>query len=187
MLVVIADTEIRYVNYPFVGVSVHPDGVVAASEIREVDPRATPPELRTEHGETLFVVASDGSSLDDFCHRDAIAVRRRPDIWGDLLEPFLDTWFDPEHQRATEQRLVRAGLSSAEIVEIRRRVEPAMMSYNFDSMLWDWVYLGLHDLLSAANGVLVRPSAQATLGDPVQLYRWAMRIAAPTGGAMPMS
>ncbi|MFD3701591.1 hypothetical protein ACFWUP_00435 [Nocardia sp. NPDC058658] len=108
-------------------------------------------------------------------------MRADPDIWGDLLEPFLDTSFDDEHQRRTETRLRRAGVSAEEIVEIRGRVERAMLSYNFDSMLWDWTYLGLYDLLSAANGVLARPAARAKLGDPAQFYHWAMRIAVRTG------
>lgn len=179
---VIADTEIRFTDYPFAGASVYPDGVIAVSEIADADPRAIPPQLHTVAGETLFVLAADRPVLDEFCRRNEIAVRRDPDIWGDLLEPFLDTAFDAEVQRTTETRLHRAGLSHAEIVAIRGRVERAMMSYNFDSMLWEWTYLGLYDLLSAANGVLVRPAAQATLGDPAQFYRWAMRIAARTGG-----
>ncbi|WP_336082427.1 hypothetical protein [Nocardia sp. SSK8] len=177
MLFVLADGEIRFANYPFAGASVYPEGVVTAVEIRDVDPRGWPPEIRTVHGETLFVPRVDETELRAFCTANAIAVRTRPDIWSDLLEPFLDTWFDPEHERATEQRLQRAGLSSAQIVAIRQRVERAMMSYNFDSMLWDWVHLGLYDLLSAAAGVLARPEAAATLGDPVRLYGWAMRIA----------
>ncbi|MFD4356289.1 hypothetical protein ACFWPX_27315 [Nocardia sp. NPDC058518] len=181
MRVVIADTEIRFVDYPFAGASVYPDGVIAVSEIADADPRATPPELRTISGETLFVLATDGLALDEFCQRTAIPVRRRLDIWGDLLEPFLDTSFDLEDQRATEARLHRAGLSLEEIAEIRGRVERAMMSYNFDSMLWEWVYLGMYDLLSAANGVLVGPEARASLGDPEELYRWAMWIAGRTG------
>ncbi|MGW4633569.1 hypothetical protein [Nocardia sp. NPDC004415] len=177
MLFVLADGEIRYANYPFAGASVYPEGVVTAAEIRDADPRGWPPEVRTVHGETLFLPRVDEAELVEFCTVNAIAVRRRPDVWSDLLEPFLDTTFDPEHQRATEQRLRRAGLSAAQIVAIRQHVERAMLSYNFDSMLWDWVNLGLFELLSAAAGVLARPEAAASLGDPVRLYGWAMRIA----------
>jgi hypothetical protein len=177
MQVVFADTEIRFVDYPFAGASVFPDGVLAVSAITEADPDAIRPHLRTVAGETLFVHAEHRGALDDFCRRNVIAVHRRLDIWADLLEPFLDTWFDAEDQRATDARLHGARLGSKEIAEIRGRVERAMMSYNFDSMLWEWVYLGLYDLLSAANGVLTRPESQATLGDPVELYRWAMGVA----------
>ncbi|WP_410873300.1 hypothetical protein [Nocardia sp. A7] len=181
MRVVIADTEIRFADYPFAGASVYPDGVIAISEIADADPRALPPQVRTVDGETLFLRAADRPALDEFCRRNGIETHRGPDIWGDLLEPFLDTSFDAEDQRATDTRLHRAGLSQEEIVAIRERVGPAMMSYNFDSMLWEWAHLGLDDLLSAANGVLARPAARATLGDPAQFYSWAMRIAARTG------
>ncbi|WP_278262266.1 hypothetical protein [Nocardia sp. AG03] len=177
MLFVLADGEIRFANYPFAGASVYPEGVVPAAEIRDVDPRGWPPEIRTVRGETLFLPRVDEAELVAFCEANTIPVRQRPDVWSDLLEPFLDTTFDPEHERKTEQRLQRAGLSPAQIVAIRQRVERAMLSYNFDSMLWDWVNLGLFDLLSAAAGVLARPAAAATLGDPVRLYAWAMRVA----------
>ncbi|MFJ8958640.1 hypothetical protein ACIRG5_04575 [Lentzea sp. NPDC102401] len=75
-------------------------------------------------------------------------------------EPFLDTSF-----------------SAAQIAAIRARLTPLMRAYNFDSMLWDWTHLGLYDLLRALNGTLVRPSSPATLGDPFEVYRWAMEIA----------
>ncbi|MFE3542781.1 hypothetical protein ACFXK0_07405 [Nocardia sp. NPDC059177] len=177
MQVVLADAEIRFVDYPFAGASVYPDGVLAVAGIRDAEPAGIPPEIRTIHGETLFVPAAHRVELTEFCTANAITVRNRPDIWSDLLEPFLDTIFDDDTQRATEDRLRRAGLSTAGIAGIRGRVEPAMMSYNFDSMLWEWGYLGLYDLLSAANGVLARPAARATLGDPVRFYVWAMRVA----------
>lgn len=80
----------------------------------------------------------------------------------------------------TDNRLREAGLSQEEVVGIRQRLTPLMHAYNFDSMLWDWIHLGLCDLLDAATGPLVKlvnPSLQATLGDPVALYAWAMEIA----------
>ena len=73
----------------------------------------------------------------------------RIDIWGLLLDPFLDTEFSREQQEQTLQLRGRCGISSAEVEAIRARVEPAMISYNFDSMLWDWVHLGLTDILDA--------------------------------------
>lgn len=185
MEVVIAETEIRFANYEFPGATVYPGGTVPVPEIRDIDPRAMPPEVRTVHGETLFLPSACQPELCEFRRRNAIPVRRRPDIWSDLLEPFLDTSFDQEHTRATEQRLERAGLSPAEVIEIRRRVQPVMVAYNFDSMLWEWVHLGLFDLLSAASGSLVPPAVCATLGDPVTLYSWAMHIAERTGDKSP--
>ncbi|MEV6217399.1 hypothetical protein [Nocardia sp. NPDC051833] len=177
MQVFIAESEIRFTDYPFVGASVYPHGTVAVGQIRDVDPAALPPEVRTVSGETLFVSAADRSALAELCSRNALPVRSRPDIWADLLEPFLDTALDADAERSTEDRLRSVGLSPTEIIEIRGRVERAMMSYNFDSMLWEWVHLGLYDLLSAAGGTRARRVARATLGDPAVLYEWAMRIA----------
>ncbi|MFD6390036.1 hypothetical protein [Nocardia sp. NPDC060259] len=180
---VFADTEIRFASYEFPGATVYPSGAIGLAEIRDVDPRATPPEVRTVRGETLFVLAAQRSELDDFATRHGIPVRRRPDVWADLLEPFLDTSFDPDDVRATLDRLRRAGVSPAEVDEIRGRVERAMLAYNIDSMLWEWVHLGLYDLLSAGIGTLVSSAVRETVGDPAGLYAWAMEIADRPGDA----
>jgi hypothetical protein len=62
--------------------------------------------------------------------------------------------------------------------------------WTYNSLVWDEVHLGLCDLLNAATGRLVKPHTQASLGDPIALYRWAMTIAErqprkalPRGGA----
>ncbi|MNP80366.1 hypothetical protein D3C76_1784470 [compost metagenome] len=47
-----------------------------------------------------------------------------------------------------------AGLGREEVIELRKSVADVMMAYNFKSMLWEWVHLGLHDLLSAYSGIL---------------------------------
>ena len=77
------------------------DGALAASAIRDADPAATPPEIRTLSGETLFVSAMQQDELERFCRATQIPVRKRPDISGDLLEPFLDTQFTPEREAVT--------------------------------------------------------------------------------------
>jgi hypothetical protein len=84
--------------------------------------------------------------------RDADWKTAPPQIRTRLGEPFLDTWFDPEDQPTTVNRLREAGLSDEEVVGIRQRRTPLMHACNFDSMLWEWVNLGLFDLLNAATG-----------------------------------
>src|SRR5580700_4631101 len=74
------------------------DGTLAASAIRDADPAAAPPEIRTLSGDTLFVSAVQREELERFCRASQIPVRKRPDIWGDLLEPFVDTQPAPEHE-----------------------------------------------------------------------------------------
>ncbi len=47
------------------------------------------------------------------------------------LEPFLDTWFDEEHQQRTMSLLQSAGLGPQQIIELRARFGPAMRMHNF--------------------------------------------------------
>jgi hypothetical protein len=123
------------------------DGTLAAPAIRDADPAAAPPEIRTLSRETLFVSAVQQQELEQFCRASQIPVRKRPDIWGDLLEPFVDTEFRPEYEEATRTRLNQAGLTDSEISQIRTRVGPLMLAYN--AFHWDWAHLGLADLLDA--------------------------------------
>ncbi|RDI50937.1 hypothetical protein [Nocardia mexicana] len=166
---------IDFADYPFPGASVHPGGPVTLDRIRDVDWRAWPPEIRTVDGETLFIPAEFESELASFCRRNSIDRVARPDIWADLLEPFLDTWFDPEDQQRTLRRLSDAGLSAAEITAIRERVTPVMTAYNV--VVWEWVHLGLWSLLHAATGPIVAAELRAGLGDPAAFYAWAMEVA----------
>ena len=145
---------ITFGSYPFSAASVYPRGRVAVADIRDVDPDADPPEVRLHRGETLFVSAQPREELRAFCEGNGVPVRRRPDVWGDLLEPFLDTEFRPEDDARTAARLARVGLDAATVAGIRADVGDAMVAYNFDSGLWDWVHLGLSDLLQARSGVL---------------------------------
>jgi hypothetical protein len=94
------------------------DGTLAAAAIRDADPAAAPPEIRTLSGETLFVPAAQREELEQFCRACQIPVRKRPDIWGDLLEPFLDTLFTPEQEAVTLSRLRQAGLTDTAIGQI---------------------------------------------------------------------
>jgi hypothetical protein len=177
MDVTFADDFIRFPHYDFRGASVHPDGTLTAAQIRGVNWKLAPPEIRTERGETLFVPADQRPELEQFCQRNGIAFDRRLDVWGNLLEPFLDTEISDETADATDERLRRAGFEPGEIAEIRLRIAPLMKAYNIDSMLGDWANLGLYDLLRAVSGHLVPAGLPATLGDPADVYAWAQEIA----------
>ncbi|TDD32249.1 hypothetical protein E1287_23350 [Actinomadura sp. KC06] len=172
-----AEDRICFLRYDFRGATVHPFGMVTPAQIRDADWKAIRPEIRTAHGETLFIPKRQQSDLEQFCGRHGIAWKLRQDTWGDLLEPFLDTQFAPEDERATILRLGEAGFSPEEVTGIRRRLTPLMHAYNFDAMLWEWSYLGLFDLLNAANAPIVEPSLQKALGDPKAFYDWTMKIA----------
>jgi hypothetical protein len=162
------------------------DGTLAASAIRDADPAAAPPEIRTLSGETLFVSAVQREKLERFCRASQIPVRKRPDIWGDLLEPFVDTQPAPEHEALTLSRLHQAGLTDTDIDQIRAKVGPLMLAYN--TVHWDWYHLGLADLLDAVTtdslpeylSARLR-EMRAELGETASFYAWAMRIANSAG------
>jgi hypothetical protein len=155
------------------------DGTLAAAAIRDADPAAAPPEIRTLSGETLFVSAVQREDLKRFCQASQIPVRKRPDIWGDLLDPFLGTPVPPHHEAATLSRLHEAGLTRAEAGQIRGRVGPLMRAYN--AFHGDWGHLGLADLLDAATATWLPERERSGLGEITSLYAWAMRIANSTG------
>ncbi|MFB8239544.1 hypothetical protein ACFC58_23620 [Kitasatospora purpeofusca] len=152
-----------------------PVDVVPVAAVRDADPTATPPEVRTVAGETLFFPAARKAELEGFCRLHGIPLVRRPDVWEALLEPFLDTEFAPRRRAANALALAGVGLDEAAVADIRAEVGPLMLAYN--SLHWDWCHLGLSDLLDAA-----------TAGSTPERYRigperfpafraWAMAIA----------
>ncbi|MFJ3636619.1 hypothetical protein [Streptomyces sp. NPDC090112] len=160
-----------------------PARVLSATAVREADPDAAPPEVRTLVGEVLFVPATHRSELLRFCAANGIPLRSRPDVWADLLEPFLDTSFTPREQEATLRRLAQAGLDADETVRIRERVGPLMAAYN--SLHRDWIHLGLADLLDAAFGTLVPRELRIPPPERDAFLAWATGIANRADGQRP--
>jgi hypothetical protein len=154
-------------------------GTLAASAIQDADPATAPPEIRTVSGETLFVSAVQRADLERFCLASQVPIRKRPDVWGDLLEPFVDTRSTPQHEAATLNRLRQVGLTGPEIDQIRAEVGPLMLAYN--AVHWDWYHLGLADLLDAVTMTRVLEHRSGGLGETASFYAWAMRIANSTG------
>ncbi|AHH96732.1 hypothetical protein GCM10010174_40820 [Kutzneria viridogrisea] len=168
--------RIRFTDYKIVCASVHPSGELSASRIRDADwSPGTMPEIRTHEGETLFLPVAQADRLRDFCQVNGIPQVRRPPVWQDLLEPYVDTDHNEEHRSRVAERLVRAGLDSAEVERIRARVGGMMVAFNAKVM--DWAGLYHHDVLLAASGALVPAAHVTALGDPVEFYWWTMRIA----------
>jgi hypothetical protein len=155
-------------EYPFPPASVYPRGRVAYAAIRDVDPSAAPPELRTHDGETLFISGQQSDEFRATIARAKLTIVRRVDVWDLLLEPFLDTQFDREHERRTIATLTSLGVSRNEALRIRASVRRPMLAYN--ALMWDWVHLGLCDLLYA-----LRDSMSRT--DYTSFYRDAMELA----------
>jgi hypothetical protein len=161
------EAGITFQSYPFDHASVHPHASIRYEEIRDVDPSAIPPEIRLRSGETLFVPALQREELTRVSERWSLPIEQRTDVWALLLEPYLDTEFVDAERERTVRRLESVGLAGGEVERIRERVGDRMLRYN--AMHWDWVHLGLFDLLTAHE--------HDAGSDAFDLYAFAMEIA----------
>ena len=74
-------------------------------------------------------------------------------------------------------QLNSCGISEAECQALRREVAARMFAYNFLSCLWEWVHLGLPDLLHASLGYLSGEKHRLSAHDFEVFYFRAMDIA----------
>lgn len=137
---------IAFSDYPYPPASVFPAGIVEYDLIREALPEHTPPEIRTIHGEVLFVSATLKRKLLTAARKNNLPVVKRVDIWSLILEPFLDTTID---QSKSVSFLEANGVSNAECQALRESLRDVMYAYNILSGIWDWAHLGLADVLDA--------------------------------------
>lgn len=170
------DYGIEFRNYPYQPASIYPSGRISLEAIKESDPDQPPPEIRIE-GEILFVPATLREDLRRFALDHSIPIVKRIDIWDLLLDPFLDTEFDDQYKERSLKLLEECGVSREESKQIRRFVAKAMEAYNFTSMLWEWVHLGLFDVLEAFRGVLSGQRHKLAPREYEEFYWRAMKIA----------
>ncbi|MEW6732280.1 MAG: hypothetical protein AB1489_13205 [Acidobacteriota bacterium] len=167
---------IRFTDYPYPPASIYPTGIVKYLSIEEIVINAIPPEVRTSE-DILFVSASLREQLMTVAKEQGIALTNRQDVWGLILEPFLDTEFTAAQQQATLELLEQNGIDRELSKRLRNRVAKAMWAYNFDSGLWDWCHLGLSDLLSALQGTLSGPEHCLPKEQFAAFYREAIKLA----------
>ena len=124
------------------------------SLVQDADPEATPPELRLTDGRTVFIASAHRERLATALAEAGVAVRRRPDVWQDLLEPFPDTEYDDASRTRCEGRLHDWGFTDREIRDIRRRVRLRMLAETMVS--WEW----LQDPVVESRYCVVRSNAR---------------------------
>ena len=166
---------LRYEAYPFAPSVAARRALVRWTIVRDADPNATPPEVRLKSGETLFVTRTQKAELASTLARAGIPIVSRPDVWHWLLEPYLDTQFTPSDTEQTLARLESAGVSPKETDAIRAKVGRFMLAYN--AIHWDWVHLGLDDLLVARHSLITRAWQRVRGQSFAEFYWWAMAIA----------
>jgi predicted metal-dependent HD superfamily phosphohydrolase len=161
---------LHFSDYAFEPASVFPSGKIAADEIAEVN-LGSSSQVRLRSGEILFVGSADKELLVKYINQHDVLVKHRHSVWSDLLDPFVDTWYEQEVIDRQFERLAALGLDRESVTRWRREVAPAMIGFNFGAMVWDWCSLDLHDALVAQRACL-GPEAFA------DFYRRAMAIAA---------
>ena len=177
MKVTFGPESIVFRKYPFPGSSVYRDGNFSYESIRDVDPDAKYAEIRTLDGETLFVSDEQRADFLKVIGDKSLAVVARPDIWGLILEPFLDTEFTAAQTEHTLKKLAEFGLSRHEVERTRGEVEAAMLSYN--SPIGDWCHLCLFDVLQAVRNTATLTSLKnRILPERFSKFYWdAMKVA----------
>ena len=135
-------------GYPFEPSMAYGNKVFNATEIEEVQLKSLPPAIKTGN-ELIFISAGYKEQLSKFATDNNIAIVERADIWGWILEPFLDTEFTDDMSIRLDKLLDEYGQGEEKVASIRKEVGEQMMKYNFDTMLWEWTHLGAFDVLSA--------------------------------------
>ncbi len=144
----ILETEIRISNYPFEPSAVYPEKTIKANDINEISWDSYPPLLRLEN-EVIFISRGFSENLKQFVDRNNISSFEATRNWNWLLEPYVDTEYTEETDNRLIELLNKNGITKSEIEQLRNEVKEQMLKYNFDTMLWDWVSLGLSDVLGA--------------------------------------
>lgn len=175
--IIIQEYEIVFHNYKFPCVSVYPNGSIKYSEINELIENFFPPVIRTVNDDLIFINQKTKNSLIEILKTKNIPVVSRLDTWSFILEPFLDTDFSEKTKQLCYERLEECSITKIECDKLRKKVQKMMFSYNFDSGLWDWTYLGLYDLFCASNGILASNKYKMKLEKFEVFYNEAVEIA----------
>lgn len=144
---ILADT-IEIKNYPFKPSIVYPNRIIHANEIDSISWDSYPPLIRL-NDECIFISREYSDELKQFSIQNNIRTFKASSNWQWILEPYLDT----EYTEDTNTRLIKLlsenGIRNEEVMNLRKEVKEQMLKYNFDTMLWEWVSLGLADVLAA--------------------------------------
>ncbi|WP_148088113.1 hypothetical protein [Couchioplanes caeruleus] len=124
---------------------------IAWSAVRDADPDMFPPELRLTDGRTVFISRERQAELAVALTAAQVPVRKRGDVWSNLLEPFLDIDYDEVTRAGCESKLHAWGFDDQEIKQIRDRVWDWMTALTLATS--EWGNYGHHDVLLAAGNL----------------------------------
>lgn len=173
----IGKNRITFKQYPFKCADVVKNKRLHADDIQEMVENFFPPALRIKSNELIFISAKDKEALIEFCKRNQITINKREDLWGNILDQFVDTEFSAEYIQKSAEQLARYGINPSACNELRQEVTARMFAYNFTSGLWEWVQLSLYDVLGASIGHLSGEKHRLSDADFAEFYFRAMEIA----------
>ena len=173
----IKDHEIEFFEYPFKCSYAFKHKTIPSSSIQEMSKSVIRPSILVNHNEFVFLLSDDMESLLSFCERNSIPVVNRIDVWGIILEYYLDTEQTELSKSISDKQLNQCGISLQECDLLRKEVAQRMIAYNFTSCLWEWCYLGLYDVLCASIGILSGEDHHLSDSDFKKFYFRAMDIA----------
>lgn len=140
--------KIRIQDYPFEPSKVYGSMELFPHDISSIDISSRPLTIRTGD-ELVFVPATETEKLWTFTLAHRIPLVKRDNVWGWLLEPFLDTEYTKETHQKLAVLLSAYDLNETFVRLTRKEVATQMFKYNFDTMLWEWCCLGADDVLRA--------------------------------------
>lgn len=140
--------SLTFKNYPFDNSFVSANSKITSKDIVNICSKSFPPTIRVGD-ELIFISAKQKENLTAFADRNKIAISDRVELWGWILEPFLDTEFTDEHKERLYSLLAKYNLDRQNVDLLRETVKEQMMKYNFDTMLWEWGMFGALDVLQA--------------------------------------
>lgn len=167
----ICDDHIRIAWYPYTPATVFPHGQLPYESIREISITSIPVEIRTNRGEVLLVPAVDKDAMLAAARERSIPCVRRVDVWGLILEPFVDTEFTEEHDARTRTALAESGIEDATCTRLRSRLARIVGDYNF-KFIWNWWGLSLFHAFDAIQFCGSIGVSQAMSDDEYTRFYW---------------
>ena len=128
---------------------------VDPARVREVV-SGWPPMLWFRDG-TVETCALPEFTLDAWCGLHGVPHTDRHDPLALLCEPFLDTEFTADDAARSGRQLEALGFTLGDIETLRAELRGPMLSYN--ALIWDWVHLGLYDVVMALPGPAAETAA----------------------------
>ncbi len=141
--------EVR--KYPYKPSIAYLKNILHARDVQEVDGDS----IWLKDRDIVYLPYKHKDTLAQWAKDNAIPVRRRYDLVALILQPFLDTEFTAKDMQHSYRILRLHGIPPEACDAYRARFQDIMWEYNITSMLWEWCYLGITDLLDAHLGILV--------------------------------